>query len=120
LTFTVYLILLIKFVLLFLCLSSLQHDQWKSFELFHGKRHPDPQKPSLLIKYLEAGCLIVFVTDVSKKYLFPRHRFEHHRNVYLHASPLHHAKRLPHHVPFLIVHGSSDILVTVEESRFVG
>ncbi len=81
-----------------------QHGQWASFDTWHGLRHPDPKKPAILIAFLQ-------------KYIV-KERFDADPQRYLAASPLHHAKQRVHDMPFLIVHGTKDIVVTIEDSRY--
>ncbi len=74
--------------------------QWVEWDRYNGKRHPDPTKPAIIVKFLQ-------------KYIFKR-QFEEHRHVYERASPVHHAHHSGgKHVQFLVVHGDRDILVPV-------
>ena len=90
----------------FIIIPSFQHEQWREFDTYHGKRHADPTKAPIIIKFLQK--------NVFKK------RYEDHAHVYLHASPLHHVKQRKHELPFLVAHGTRDMLVTIEDARSVG
>lgn len=81
-----------------------QHSQWLDFDEFHGHR-PTDDKPAILIQFLQHSVF-------GKK-------LEHHRDEFLQASPLHHAKQKQHDVPFLIVHGTRDVIVPVTEARLL-
>ena len=83
-----------------------QHDQWKAHDGYHGKRHKDPEHYSLFTHFLH-------------KSIMPGKRIENDRHHFLDASPLHHVKSRSHTVPFLVIHGTSDIVVPIAESKLL-
>jgi dipeptidyl aminopeptidase/acylaminoacyl peptidase len=79
-----------------------QHGQWKQHhEDMHGRLRQG-QKTKFQ-RLLEKAVMKRPSIDVQ--------------DTLLAASPLHHAKLRTHDVPFLIVHGTKDVLVPIEDSR---
>eukprot|EP00051_Salpingoeca_urceolata_P033758 m.22159 g.22159 ORF g.22159 m.22159 type:complete len:459 (-) comp6701_c0_seq1:136-1512(-) len=81
--------------------------QWKEWDKAHGRRHPDPTKTSIMIAFIG-------------KYVIKEKHAEN-QQAFLDASPLHHARtnRLDDPPPFLLFHGTKDILVPMIESELL-
>ena len=79
-----------------------QHGQW-------ARHHEElvgtllPGQKTLILQLLET-CIV-------------KQQIEENHSTFLVASPLHHAKQRVHDMPFLIVHGTKDIVVPIEDSK---
>ena len=78
----------------------LQHGQWKAFQ---ERLTQKPVTETTVQWFLQKA---IFQRDIAT-----------HRSAFLEASPLYHAKQGLVKIPFLIIHGTRDVIVPPAEAK---
>jgi dipeptidyl aminopeptidase/acylaminoacyl peptidase len=82
---------------------NIKAGQWKAWDRYHRKCHPDPKKCSIMISFVQKVLI--------------RERFSEKPHLFLEASPVFHAHGEIAKLPFLLIHGNRDIVVPFKESQ---